>query len=75
LYNGLRYKVDELIENCVVPIAMNWWAIFGLQLARGTTDDEEWEQVQDAVNVYCDLLPNPVTVVNGEYRLWHDKRH
>ena len=28
----------------------------------GTTDDEEWEHVQDAVNVYCDLLPYPVTV-------------
>ena len=26
----------------------------------GTTDDEEWEHVQDAVNVYCDLLPDPV---------------
>ena len=37
----------------------------------GTTDDEEWEHVQDAVNVYCDLLPDPVTVVKGEYRLWH----
>jgi len=39
----------------------------------GTTDDEEWEHMQDAVNVYCDLLPDPVTVVNGEYRLWHHK--
>ena len=28
----------------------------------GTTDDEEWEHVQDAVNVYCDFLQDPVTV-------------
>ena len=28
----------------------------------GTTDDDEWEHVQDAVNAYCDLLPDPVTV-------------
>ena len=39
----------------------------------GTTDDKEWEHVQDAVNVYCDLLPDPVTLVKGEYRLWHHK--
>ena len=39
----------------------------------GTADDEEWEHVQDAVNVYCGLLPDPVTVVKGEYRLWHRK--
>jgi len=35
----------------------------------GTTDDEEWAQLQDAVNVYCDLLPDSVAVVKGEYRL------
>lgn len=29
-----RPTVDEWIENCVVPIAMNWHAILGLQLAR-----------------------------------------
>jgi len=39
----------------------------------GITDDEEWEHVQDAVNVYYDLLPDPMTVVMGEYRLWHRK--
>ena len=24
-----------------------------------------------AVDLYCDLLPDPVAVVKGEYRLWH----
>ena len=33
----------------------------------GTADDEERQHVQDAVTVYCDLLPDPVTVVKGEY--------
>jgi hypothetical protein len=42
-------------------------------MKTGTTDDEEWEQVQGAVNVYCDLLPDPVAVVKSEYRLWHHK--
>ena len=39
----------------------------------GTTDDEEWERMKDAVNVYCDSLPDPVTVVKGVYRLWRHK--
>ena len=36
-------------------------------------DDEEWAHLQDAVNVYCDSLPDSVAVVKGKYRLSHQK--
>jgi len=36
-----------------------------------SSDDEEWSQLQKAVNVYSDLLPDSMATINGEYRLWH----
>ena len=42
-------------------------------MTTGIADDEEWEQLQDAVDIYSDLLPDSMAVVKGEYRLWHRK--
>ena len=30
----IQYTADERTENCVVPIAVNRWSIFGIQFAR-----------------------------------------
>jgi len=36
----------------------------------GSSDDDEWNQLQKAVNVCIDLLPDSMATVKGKYRQW-----
>jgi len=38
-------------------------------IETGIADHVELDQLQDAVNVFCGLLPDSVTVMKSEYRL------
>lgn len=42
-------------------------------IPTGTSDDTEWQRLEQAVQHYCELLPDPMAVIKGEYRLWYRK--